>query len=422
MTISYTCPARPIVLLASGTRGDLQPLLALGLALRHCGHAVRLVAHPRFATLVARYRLPFAALAGDPYDLFGRSDMQAALRSAAGLSSIAATLRYLQAARPRYAQMLASAWHACRDAAAVVVGLASHWGDQIAAALGIPCIWALLQPIGRSVHRAAPLQPFDTWQLPWARYLSHMLIEYGAWLPWADLLMRWRHSLGLRGMPPIGWPARMAARDDLVLYAFSERVAPRPPDWPAHAHVTGFWFLPPPPGWQPPAELQHWLASGAAPIYIGFGGMQIHADPARPLQLAEVLVRHGRRVVLADAPPGILPAGVGYAGDLPHQWLFPHLALVVHHGGVGTTAAALRAGIPTVTIPFGVDQHFWGRRIAALGAGPPPLAQSLPAQVQAILAATATPSYAMRAATLAAQLRDEAGVAVAAELIIRRIY
>jgi sterol 3beta-glucosyltransferase len=410
---------RPIAIIASGTRGDLQPALALGIGLRAAGHAVRVIAHPRFAPLAGAYNLPFAPLAGDQHELFGRADLRAALRSDAGpLRSAAATLRYLKAARPLYAAMLTSAWEAAQGAGAIVVGLPTHWADQIARALGVPCIWGLAQPAGRTAIFPSPLLPIPRSLGAHANRLTHTIVEYAAWLPWRDLLARWqRDTLRLQRPPAIGWPKRTAA--DLLLYAFSPQVVPPPPDWPPRAHVTGYWFLPPDAGYTPPADLAAWIAAGERTIYLGFGGMSVHADAEWPARLALALAEQGRRVVLAA--PGAAPhPNIFPIGDISHDWLFPQLAAAIHHGGAGTTATALRAGIPSICVPFGVDQHYWGGRVAALGCGPAPLPQrSLTAArlISAVAHVVAEPHYAATAAALGVQIRSEDGVARAVELI-----
>jgi len=147
-------------------------------------------------------------------------------------------------------------------------------------------------------------------------------------------------------------------------------------DWGTHVHVTGYWFLPPQ-KWQPPEAWSRLLAAGPAPVYIGFGSI---ADPnptklmrtvLEAIQQATVraIVVSGWSELQANDPPD----NVLLIDSPPHDWLFAQVAAAGHHGGSGTVVASLRAGLPTLMIPFLADQLDWGQRVHALGAGPPPI-------------------------------------------------
>ncbi|MBK9714482.1 MAG: glycosyltransferase family 1 protein [Kouleothrix sp.] len=386
---------------------------------------MRIVTHAPFQPLVAERGLAFVPLDGNPNELFLRPELRSALTYDGNpLRSARASLRYLQAARPLFQRMLMSAWQGCQGADALLVTLPTTWGDQIAEALGIPCVWALTQPLGRTGAFPSPLLPLGLSLGATYNRLTHAAIEQVVWQPWRGLLGRWRReTLGLPRLRSIGWEARTAARGDLFLYGFSPRVAARPTDWPARFHVTGYWFLDAAPGWQPAAELLDFLAGGEPPLYVGFGSTGAESDASLLAIVARALALAGRRAILSvgerdrrsvDLPPGVLPIDA-----VPHDWLFPRLAAVVHHGGVGTTAAALRAGIPAVCVPFGTDQLFWARQIAALGCAPPPLPRrALSAErLAAAIAAVGAPPYRARAAALAALIGAERGVERAVALI-----
>ena len=153
---------RVITILTSGTRGDVQPMVALGLGLRRRGYAVRVLTHEPFRPMIAEHGLEFVPLDGNPNELFSHPEFRAALTYDGGLlRSARGALNYLRAARPVFARMLASAWHGCQGSDALIIALPTTWGDQIADALGIPCVWALTQPLGRTAAFPSPLQPFD---------------------------------------------------------------------------------------------------------------------------------------------------------------------------------------------------------------------------------------------------------------------
>ena len=187
-----------------------------------------------------------------------------------------------------------------------------------------------------------------------------------------------RRQLGLRPLPLRGPGQRQGRTAMPVFYSYSPAVLPRPVDWPARMHVTGYWFLDPPPGWQPPADLMQFLSDGPPPVSIGFGSMA-SGDPQAMLQVTlDALEVSGQRGVLLRGWSGIgqdraLPPRVFCADSLPHSWLFPRMAAVVHHGGAGTTGAALRSGVPAIVVPLAADQPSWARVVHELGAGPAPI-------------------------------------------------
>jgi sterol 3beta-glucosyltransferase len=212
-----------------------------------------------------------------------------------------------------------------------------------------------------------------------------------------------------------------------VLHAFSPHVVPRPDDWPPQAVITGYWFLDSGQEWQPPAELENFLAAGDPPVYVGFGSMA-GRDPLRLTGIViDALRLAGLRGILATGWGGLqardLPPTIFKLESAPHARLFPRMAAVVHHGGAGTTAAGLRAARPTVICPFMGDQPFWGSRIHALGAGPEPIPQKklTPENLAAALRqAVDGPEMRARAETVAEGIRSENGVANAIAIINKK--
>ena len=199
---------------------------------------------------------------------------------------------------------------------------------------------------------------------------------------------------------------------------------PVPRDWDDSVHVTGYWFLDPPAGWEPPVDLVRFLHAGPPPVYVGFGSM-VNRKPEEAADLAlQALARTGQRGVLSSGWGGLkkeaLPETVFMTGSVPHGWLFPQMAAVVHHGGVGTTAEGLRAGVPSVLTPFFGDQPFWGRRVLDLGVGPraiPRRQLTADRLAEAIRCAVSDTAMRERAALLGERIRAEDGIARAAEVI-----
>jgi sterol 3beta-glucosyltransferase len=301
----------------------------------------------------------------------------------------------------------------------------------VAEKLRVPFIEAVMQPVTPTRAFPSPIAP------AWLRLggavnrLSHVAFEQVFWQLYRANTNRVRTQL--LGLPPYGvaGPLRHLREDGLLrLHAYSEYVVPRPGDWPANHQVSGYWFLPPPAEWQPPQELQAFLAAGPPPVYVGFGSMMA-GDPQKTTALVvEALARSGQRGVLAGgwgALDGTIRHSdqVCFVDSIPHHWLLPQMAAIVHHGGAGTTGAALRSGVPSVVVPFSFDQPFWGRRVAALGVGPQPVPR---AKLTAIGLADAIGQTARnaqmreRAAQLGAQIRGEHGTAQAIDHIHRVLH
>jgi UDP:flavonoid glycosyltransferase YjiC (YdhE family) len=206
-----------------------------------------------------------------------------------------------------------------------------------------------------------------------------------------------------------------------VLCCFSEAVVPRPADWPSYVHTTGYWFVDAAAGWTPPPELAEFLAAGPPPVYVGFGSM-VPADPTRTDSVVRAALRRAgvRGIVSGDPARAPHDDDILVVNDVPHAWLFPRMAAVVHHGGAGTTAAGLRAGVPTIVCPFFGDQPYWGERVAALGAGPRPLPiKGLTAGRLSAALEQATGSERMRSAAtgLGERLSAEDGVGAACDIL-----
>jgi sterol 3beta-glucosyltransferase len=397
------------LLLTVGSQGDVQPFVALAIRLRADGHEAVLAAPAVFSGLASAYDVPFL-----PLEL----DMGQVGDAVAGRHGLRHVVRFCRAMGRRAAAVLPALETAADGGADVVV---HHpvlpLGQHVAELLGVPAV------VGQAMPALVPTREFPStiWpgrvppilSRPSYRAASRLA---GAWC--RRDIDRWRRDV-------LDLPPRRGRHDSLVgaggapvtvLHAFSGHVVPRPADWPASAHVTGYWLLPAPPGWTPPRRLAAFLEAGGPVIYVGFGSMP-SLDAAR--LATSVMTAAGDRdvrVVVASLDPALrrlLPARRFLViRNAPHDWLFPQLDAIVHHGGAGTTAAALYAGKPQVIWPFGVDQPFWARRMASLGVAPaaqPVRELTGPALTAALDRALGDPGVARRAAELAARLRAEDG-------------
>lgn len=415
--------AKRITLLSSGTRGDLQPFVALALALQERGLDVRVATHANFQPLVERFGLACTLIEGNPSELMMQQSGRGALAIQGGwLRSAQATSRFLSAARPVYARMLSSAWRACQGSDALIVGLPTIWGTHIAEALGIPCFWCPLQPLSRTAAFPSSLLPFTRSLGRIGNRLTHRLIEQALWLPWRSVINRWRRAE--LHASPLGIASPYAAIERaLVLYGFSRHVLPRPRDWPANHVISGYWFLEETTDWTPPAELLRFLDVGDPPVYIGFGspGMRTATSPQIIVQALAAL---NLRAIVSDDALVQRAEGTNlklfHLADTPHGWLFARMAAVVHHGGAGTMAASLRAGAPMVVLPGATDQFFWATRAAALGVAPAAIPQSSLSTARLINAldqALHSRGIRLAAQRLARLSQDENGAGYAAGMI-----
>jgi UDP:flavonoid glycosyltransferase YjiC (YdhE family) len=411
-----------IAIIALGSRGDVQPFVALGLGLRAAGHHVRIAAAADYGPLAEAYGLEFAPLAGSIRELMDR-ELVYGILDAPG-NPLRFGKRMLDAVRPIVSRLVADCHKVCAGADMLIVStLGVYVGYDVARELGIPFYAAHMHPYGST--RAYPQVFFPS--LPgWVplrglyNRLTHGLAEAGFWFLLSAALDAARQEvLALPRTPRTAMLRRVGQTTDPTLLAYSPHVAPRPRDWGAHAHVTGYWFLDRPAGWQPLAPLSDFLASGPPPVYLSFGSNLAGRDPDRVTRLlVEALKQAGVRGILSSGWGDLgnidLPDTVMCIEQVPHNWLFPRMSAVVHHGGAGTTAAALRAGVPSVVVPFFGDQRFWAERLHALGAAPAPLLRPhLTAErlARAIRTAVCNPAMKQRAAWLGERLNNEHGVA-----------
>lgn len=403
-----------IVIVANDTRGGIQPYLALGIGLRRAGHDVVFVAPSDFASDVGEAGLIHAPLSGSVEEF---------VRARAGVGGRGALSGMRLAAREMKSRVVD--WtRQTLDASAgadVMTGGIGGMVTGLAAAdrLGIPFVESHLQPIRAptSSYQGALFGSTPRWLGPVGRRLSHTLTELGTTMPFAAGTKAGRAAIGAEG--------RSSARDDQpILYGFSRHVVPVPADRAGRRHVTGWWFHDSSPDWQPPSGLDDFLTQPGPVVSIGFGSMP-SADPAGMARLVRDAIKSaGVRAVLLAGWGGLgaleSAEDIFVANSIPHDRLFPRVAAIVHHGGAGTTGAAIRAGVPSIVVPFGVDQPFWASRVFALGVGPAPIAQrhlSADRLASAIRLAVRDDPMRSRATKLGELIRAEDGVGAAVELL-----
>lgn len=413
-----------ITIIAFGSQGDVQPMVALGVGLARAGHRVRLVTFESFAGLVTKAGLDFHPVKGDAQAIVGGM----------GVADIGSNplklMRSIMQSFGRIVDDFIEAFSAPEllQTDCIINQLPGGvFGADLAEKAGVPQLMAAVIPL--TLTRAFPFPFFPQISLsPFTNRLTYRAGSTLFWRAFYPAVKRFRGRLALSSAAYRTVAARAEAERTPVINGFSPRVIPRPPDWGPHIHITGWWTLDEP-DWTPPAELVRFLDAGDPPVFVGFGSMPI----PNPATLAQIILDAfrlaGVRGVLSAGWAGLksesLPETVFPVGYTPYPWLFPRMAAVVHHGGSGTTGLAARAGVPVLVVPFGGDQFFWGLRMATLGVAPRPIsirkldADNLAAAIQRMRTDSA---MRQKAAALGEAIRAEDGIGNAIRLIENLIH
>ncbi|HET8842028.1 MAG TPA: glycosyltransferase [Ktedonobacteraceae bacterium] len=410
-----------ITVIAIGSRGDIVPHIALSQGLISAGHTVCLITHLAFEELVRSYSIPFCALDDEPKEFFQAEGGNKLLNQGTHPSRFFQMLaQRITSATPLYIQ---HSQEACRDADTIIAAFPCFLvGHALAEKYQKRLVMSMLQPMMLST--AAFPEPADL-QFPQKPFLfrkafnqrSHSKAQQSfgqMFLPSANLARK-----SLLNLPPLSpsFYTRLPDAAKLILCGFSSLLVSKPVDWNEKICLTGFWMLKHHEAWQPENELVDFLHAGSTPIYIGFGSMRSY-QPVETVEIVEeALTQIGQRGILLVDPnvystqkrSDTLYLTTGTA----HDWLFPRMQAIVHHGGAGTTAAGLQAGVPAIVVPSIADQWFWGSQVARIGAGPQPIdrmqltAKKLAEQLARLLQ---NPGMRQKAKAISAHLGRENGV------------
>ncbi|TRM60133.1 glycosyltransferase family 1 protein [Schizophyllum amplum] len=423
-SMHFTC-------LTIGSRGDVQPYIALAKGLMADGHRVRIATHVEFKDWIESHGIEYGYVGGDPAEL-----MRICVEN--GMFTVAFLKEGLQKFRGWLDDLLKTSWEACQGTDVLIESPSAMGGLHIAEALKIPYYRAFTMTWSRT--RAYP----HAFAVPERKmgggynYMSYVMFDQVFWRAISGQINRWRRKMlniegtNLDKMEPHKVP---------FLYNFSPSVVPPPLDWPEWIRITGYWFLNDADAsgkkWSPPDSLTKFIDSARKEhkkiVYIGFGSIVVSDPKAMTRCVIEAVVNSGVRAILSkgwsdrlavkttDAsdieeplPPQIYPIS-----SIPHDWLFQRIDAACHHGGAGTTGASLRAGIPTIIHPFFGDQFFWADRVEALGVGSGVRRLTVDSLTDALAAATTDEKQIYRAKTVGEKIRSEDGVATAIESIYR---
>lgn len=414
-----------IKILTVGTRGDVQPFLALAKGLQARGHEVTLCTGSEFKGFIESNGVAFSPIRADYLEL---TQSETGKKMLSG-NPIAIMKSMKTVILPMMEHMLEDFWESAQDAEVLIYHPKAFGGYDIAEKLAIPAFIAhpdpLVKPTGAFTNPAFPI-PFRSTRLNKASFR----VNRSYMLSFAKLVNDWRkHTLGL--------PTKRSFRTDdthlngkalPVLYGCSPSVIPFDSSWNDAVSMEGFWFLEEESGWEPSPELLSFLDEGAPPIAVSFSSMPLKNPDSVYVMLQEALRETGQRGILITGSSGMKSTSADpnlfEVAALPHSWLFPKAKAIIHHGGAGTTAAALRAGRPMIICPFTGDQPFWARRMQEMGVAVDPLKEkdmSVDAFASRIREVVENDSFQRQAALLSKKITQEKGVADTVQFIEEKI-
>ena len=407
-----------------GTRGDIQPYIALSLGLQQDGHSVRILTHQIFEAFVEEYGLDVYPLQLDPRQVLINQAL-----SELGNNSIRINRWMERNFKDSLQYLFIATLNANRGADIMLNSGLSFAGWHVAEKLNIPAIATYLWPVTPSRHFPAATGKIPPKWLPFrgvVNYLSTKLFNQLFFNLLLSSVNQCRKDI--LDLKPLTrrdyWSLDSPGSSTPLIYGYSPVVVPRPPDWSGNQHISGYWFLDTAKDHQPEKTLLDFLANGPPPVYLGFGSMvdhereeitQIVINALRETDQRGILLRGWSALGSGDLPDFILQIN-----EAPHDWLFPKMAGVVHHGGAGTTAAGLRAGVPSVIVPMFGDQFFWGWCVRELGAGPEPIPRNkltVANLTRAIQQAIYNDDIKNNASQIGQQIRAENGVEIAVSMI-----
>ncbi|KAK7420184.1 hypothetical protein QQZ08_010540 [Neonectria magnoliae] len=402
-------PQLNVVIQIVGSRGDVQPFVALGKVLKDTyGHRIRIATHPTFQTFVEENELEFFNIGGDPAELMAFMVKHPGLMP--GFDAI--TSGEVSKRRRGIQEILMGCWRSCIEAGnglgppptphakgapldaslelqgepfvadAIIANPPSFAHIHIAEKTGIPLHMMFTMPWSPTrafPHPLANIQSSNADDVM-TNYMSYTLVEMMTWQGLGDVINRFRDkALDLPPLSLIWAPGLLSRLKVSWTYCWSPALIPKPNDWGRNIDIAGFYFLNLASSYTPDPQLKAFLRDGPPPVYIGFGSIVVDDPDAMTRTIFDAVKLAGVRALVSKGWGGLgaddlgIPDGVFMLGNVPHDWLFEHVSCVVHHGGAGTTAAGIKAGKPTLVVPFFGDQPFWGSMIARAKAGPDPI-------------------------------------------------
>lgn len=411
-----------ISMVTIGSTGDVRPYILLGKELQKRGHDITIAAFEEFENMTTENGLKF-------YPLSGNVIKYMANLMKPGVKGVAFLKSFEDAIRDVAPILLNDMMCSCEGADAMICTFMGSLFYSIAEKYNIPCIQTHFYPMDPNEVVQISAAPGQGLGKMWNRltytvgYLLISLLE-------KRYLTQWREENGMEPRKMYTKPDYHAGENTVpVIYAISPMVLPRPKAWDENIHMTGFWWDNEPVTWEAPEDLQAFLEQGEPPVYIGFGSMVSEDMNDIFDKVLEAVKEANVRAVICQGWGGKQAAlqanpNIYFTEYVSHDWLFPKVKAVVHHGGAGTTAAGLRYGKPTLVVPFGGDQPFWGSRVYSMGCGPKPLSReklTVQTLTQRLVELTAHESYRVAAEECGVRLSAENGTSNAADIVENEI-
>ncbi|KZT36038.1 UDP-Glycosyltransferase/glycogen phosphorylase [Sistotremastrum suecicum HHB10207 ss-3] len=418
-------------LLTIGSRGDVQPYIALAKGLIAEGHKVRIATHGEFKEWIEGNDIEFTYVGGDPAEL-----MRICVEN--GTFTVAFLREGLSKFRGWIDDLLQTSWDACQNTDVLIESPSAMSGIHIAEALQIPYFRAFTMPWTRTRAYPHAFAVPDRKMGGGYNYMTYVMFDQVFWRGTAGQINRWRKNV--LGLAPTNLD-KLEQHKVPFLYNFSPTVVPQPLDWYEWIRVTGYWFLDDADvsakKWTPPTDLIEFIDEARQKnkkiVYIGFGSIVVSDPDAMTRCVVEAIVESGVYAILSKgwsdrlhakkdlpgSPEAPLPPQIYKISSVPHDWLFQRIDAACHHGGAGTTGASLKAGIPTIIKPFFGDQFFWADRVEALGIGSSVRKLTVASLTAALLSATTDRKQIDRAKIIGQAIRSENGVKTAIECIYR---
>jgi sterol 3beta-glucosyltransferase len=398
-------------IVAIGSRGDVQPYIALALGLKNRGHESTVMAHENFKDFVEGYGVAFLPVKGNVEGMLQSDEGMQVIKA----GDIVAFSKYLQKMTRKTGETIVhDILNGCQKADVLIASLlALPWVEGIAKKLGKK--WAVVQLNLPSVPtRAFPMVALAAFNFPVYNLLTYRLYEFMYYKANKNLVDGFHQSLGLPAMNR-SVLKKMADEKILNLHCFSPSLLARPNDWEAHNDITGFLFLPDKNLNAIPEDLIRWLNNGDKPIYIGFGSIPIPDSEKFESILKELLETTSHRFIFCQG--WSLPmhlsehARLYKVKSISHEWLLPHCKAAVIHGGVGTTAAVLRAKIPVIIVSIIADQPWWGKIIERKNLGVHiPIKKLTTQKLLSAIEKTQTPAIQQKAIETGEKINRENGM------------
>jgi sterol 3beta-glucosyltransferase len=415
-----------ITITSVGTRGDLQPFIALGLGLKATGHQVLIISAKNEKEFVQHYGLDFFALNVDIQKLMEGDDVKA---MAKGNNPVKFMLSHLKGSKQMKELMVAAQaeiFEGCRDADVIVFHPGMPLGFFIAKQFDKISVMA--NPFPVLANKDYPSVLFYTAPILGKAFnlFTHFIFDKLFWtLSKPAIRQFWNTNVKTIMDFTVSAMKQQLKSSMPIINGYSELLFSHSKDWAKNICTTGSWLIETEPGFTPPADLIHFIEKGEPPVYIGFGSMKdAGCFNAMFKIIANALSITKQRAIVALGWSNLnynepIPENIFLIESIPHSWLFPKMKMVIHHGGAGTTAAGLTAGKPTIIIPHNADQPAWGLRVYELGAGAKPIKKTklTAGKLAAAILFVQQPAIVENAAALGKKLRTENGVANAVEFI-----